>query len=513
MVRIKRLGLHGVGMALALGSASAACAQRIVLDNATVVDTRTGRLTPHRAVVVEGSRIASIAEAGTVKAAPGDRMIDAKGKFIVPGYNDMHAHPLNPGDTANQLQMMLAMGITGFRQMSGSPELLAARKAGTLMPKLAPTLLVTPGSLLVGPNAATPEMAAAEVHRQKAQGADFIKAISLPPAVLFAAHAAAKADGLTVTGHLLPLVDPREAAEHGMDGIEHLGPGDALLLGCSSQESALRAAIVPPRPVVAPPEAPKTGAGTPPPGVPGAIGLANPLAFTPLPAILAYARVLDSYDAGKCGALADTLAARGIWQTPTLIRVRTMEFGDDPAYVNSPELRYVIGSDRAVWHAAGERYTSVMTEPARAVLSRLFTAQLALTKLFYDHHVPMMAGDDGRRGLGGARLWPASGVRSAGSGRTAAAGDPADDHAQPRPLPPPRGQHGHGGDRQDRRSSAARCRSAGQRRQSAPDLRPYPRWPLFHRHRPRRAPTGGCRSGTVMRGGVACPLPRPESAC
>jgi hypothetical protein len=156
MVRIKRLGLHGVGMALALGSASAACAQRIVLDNATVVDTRTGRLTPHRAVVVEGSRIASIAEAGTVKAAPGDRMIDAKGKFIVPGYNDMHAHPLNPGDTVNQLQMMLAMGITGFRQMSGSPELLAARKAGTLMPKLAPTLLVTPGSLLVGPNAATP---------------------------------------------------------------------------------------------------------------------------------------------------------------------------------------------------------------------------------------------------------------------------------------------------------------------------------------------------------------------
>ncbi|WP_206243979.1 amidohydrolase family protein [Novosphingobium terrae] len=397
MVRIKRLGLHVACAALALGTASGACAQRIVLDNATIVDTRTGKLTPHRAVVVEGNRIASIAAAGTVKAAPGDQRIDASGKFVVPGYNDMHAHPLNPGDTANQLQMMLAMGITGFRQMSGSPELLAARKAGTLMPKLAPTLLVTPGSLLVGPNAATPEMAVAEVHRQKAQGADFIKAISLPPAVLFAAHAAAKADGLTVTGHLLPLVNPREAAEHGMDGIEHLGPGDALLLGCSSQESALRAAIVPPRPVVAPPaegEAPKNGAGTPPPGVPGAIGLANPLAFTPLPAILAYGKVLDSYDAGKCGALADVLAARGIWQTPTLIRVRTMEFGDDPAYVNNPELRYVIGTDRAVWQAAGERYKAVMTEPARAVLSRLFTAQLALTKLFYDHHVPMMAGDD-----------------------------------------------------------------------------------------------------------------------
>ena len=395
------LGLRLGCALLAVAATGARAAAKIVLDGVTIVDTRTGALTPNRAVVIEGSRIVSIVPAGQVKIAPGDQRIDVHGKFVTPGFNDMHAHPLNPGDTTNQLRMMLSLGITGFRQMSGSPELLAARRAGTLMPPVSPTLLATPGSLLVGPNAATPAIAAEEVRRQKAQGADFIKAISLPPAVLFAAHAEAKAQGLTVTGHLSPLVDPREAADHGMEGIEHLGPGDALFLGCSSREAQLRAqaaAAAPPRP--APPAAPpqagpvRTDAGTPPPGVAGAIGLANPIAFVPVPAILAYGRVLDSYDAAKCRSLAIVLAGRMMWQTPTLARVRAMELGDDAAYLADPNLRYVSPSERATWHAAMEHFRGVMTDPARAELKRLFAAQLALAKLFYDNHVPMMTGDD-----------------------------------------------------------------------------------------------------------------------
>ena len=376
----------------------AAAAPRLVLDGVTVVDTRTGKLTPNRAVVVEGDTITRIVPAGSVKAAAGDRRIDARGKFVTPGFNDMHAHPLNPGDTANQLRMMLSMGITGFRQMSGSPELLAARRAGTLMPAEAPTLLATPGSLLLGPNAATPALAVAEVRRQKAQGADFIKAISLAPAALFAAHAEAKADGLTVTGHLSPLIDPREAAEHGMDGIEHLGPGDALLLGCSSREAEQRAAVV----AATPPQSSAAmalpggtaGATMPTPGDAMAIGLANPIAFTPTPAILSYGPVLDSYDAAKCRSLAGLLAARGIWQTPTLARVRAMEFGDDAAYENDPNLRYISPTERRVWRIAEQRFRASMTEQTRAILKRLFAAQLAMTKLFWDNHVPMMAGDD-----------------------------------------------------------------------------------------------------------------------
>lgn len=400
---LPRLIAQATCAALAVVSfpASVLAAERVILDNVTIVDTRTGELTPKRGVVVEGDKIVRIVAANTVKPVPGDCRIDAHDKFLVPGFNDMHAHPLNPGDTVNELRMMLSMGITGFRQMSGSSDLLSKRRAGTLISSEAPTLLLTSGALLIGPNAATPEIAVAEVRRQKAEGADFIKAINLPPAVLFAVHAEAKTEGLSVTGHLSPLVDPREAADHGMDGIEHVGPGVALLLGCSSREAELRDAIR--RSTSSPPAsspgsaggaAPQSATGASPSGAPVGPPIANPEAFRSVNAVLATGAVLDSYDPAKCRSLATLLATRHVWQTPTLIRLRTMEFGDDPAYLNDPNLQYVSPADRAVWREAAKQFGTTMTGPARTVLNRLFAAQLALAKLFYDNHVPMMAGDD-----------------------------------------------------------------------------------------------------------------------
>jgi hypothetical protein len=51
---------------------------------------------------------------------------------------------------------MLAHGVTGFRQMSGSPRLLAERSAGTLpLPVDSPAVLALPGALLTPLNAGT----------------------------------------------------------------------------------------------------------------------------------------------------------------------------------------------------------------------------------------------------------------------------------------------------------------------------------------------------------------------
>lgn len=371
--------------------------QQLVLDGVTVVDTRTGKLTPARAVVVEGDRIVRIAAAGSVRPAAGVRLVPARGKFVVPGYLDMHAHPLTTGATPADLRMMLSLGVTGYRQMNGSPELLAARRAGTLPHGDTPTLLALPGTIITGPRFVAPDAAVAEVRSQKAQGADFIKAIDLPPPALFAAHAEAKADGLIVTGHLSPTVDVRQAAAMGMDGVEHLGPRESILLGCSSQETALR--TDPPSAPHRAPDAPAKGgpavapAGPPSPAMMARI-LVNPIAFTPPAAFARYAKVLDSYDAAKCRELADEFTQRRMWQTPTLIRLRTMEIGDDPAYVNDANLRYVSRANRELWLSVAQQFHATIGAPARVELNRLFNAQLALTKLFYDRHVPMMAGSD-----------------------------------------------------------------------------------------------------------------------
>ena len=65
----------------------------------------------------------------------------------------MHAHPFGAGDPSGGLDLMLAYGVTGFRQMSGSDRLLKDRAAGTLVPAGTPRLLAMPGTVLTPFNA------------------------------------------------------------------------------------------------------------------------------------------------------------------------------------------------------------------------------------------------------------------------------------------------------------------------------------------------------------------------
>ena len=139
----------------------------LVLDGVTIVDTAHRQQPRQRntaVVVIEGGTIAKIAPAGTFGAGAAD----ARGTFVVPGYVDAHAHPMNPPDPQDGLALMLAHGITGFRQMSGTPEMLAKRAGGTLMPATdAPELLEMPGEILTGANARTVDAAIAEVQKQR----------------------------------------------------------------------------------------------------------------------------------------------------------------------------------------------------------------------------------------------------------------------------------------------------------------------------------------------------------
>ena len=68
-----------------------------------------------------------------------------------------------------QLKLMLANGVTGYRQMSGSPELLKARTVGKLNYPDAPELLALPGTILT--DTLTPTPAAAVGRGAQAAGA------------------------------------------------------------------------------------------------------------------------------------------------------------------------------------------------------------------------------------------------------------------------------------------------------------------------------------------------------
>ena len=148
------------------------------IKGAIVVDTRTGGLTPDTDVIVEKGVIQQVRPSGSGDQVSGMPTLEAQGKFLTPGFLDMHVHSMQQKNPSENLALMLAHGITGIRQMAGSEELLQKRRDGLLdLGPESPELLAMPGAILTAGNAATPEAAVAEVKRQKQQGADFIKTI------------------------------------------------------------------------------------------------------------------------------------------------------------------------------------------------------------------------------------------------------------------------------------------------------------------------------------------------
>jgi hypothetical protein len=204
------------------------------IDNVTIVDPSDGSEQPAMSILMDDGTIVSILPTREVPPASPIVTIDGASRFAVPGYNNMHSHALIAESPELLLATMLAEGVTGFRQMSGTPKLLKARDEGRLPFGIySPDLLAMPGDLLFPFNAGSPKEARAAVDLQKRQHADFIKIILAPRPAFFAAIDEAHGLGLPTAGHLPPDVSPLEASMAGFDSIEHFGTGNPFWIECS----------------------------------------------------------------------------------------------------------------------------------------------------------------------------------------------------------------------------------------------------------------------------------------
>jgi imidazolonepropionase-like amidohydrolase len=78
----------------------------LLLDGGTVVDPRDGSTAANVVIRIEDGRIVEVSSRGESVADPSADRIDATGKFVVPGYNDMHSHALNLNDPSGSLALM-----------------------------------------------------------------------------------------------------------------------------------------------------------------------------------------------------------------------------------------------------------------------------------------------------------------------------------------------------------------------------------------------------------------------
>ncbi|AXK42211.1 amidohydrolase family protein [Erythrobacter aureus] len=219
---------------------------KLLIRGATVIEGTGAPPAGPIDILVEGNRIAALYPGGAPKdeARTVQRVIDAKGMYVLPGFVDTHGHNGDPAKAPQPsygYKLWLAHGVTTVRGVSfyfgpGKPDLSDARRsaANTIVaPRLIPYAVF--GDKWSGGNPDTPAKAREWVRWAKAQGYWGIKFFnSATPAVLEAALDEAKLQQMGTVAHLAQTgvaeVNARKAVELGLGGATHFyGHFESLL--------------------------------------------------------------------------------------------------------------------------------------------------------------------------------------------------------------------------------------------------------------------------------------------
>ena len=340
----------------------------LVFTHVNVIDATGTPAQPDMTVVVHGQHIAQVAKSSQAQIPANARVVDARGKYLIPGLWDMHVHTVFgdwlPKDEKITLPLFVANGITGVRDMGGDLDVLKVWRAEIAAGKLLGPRMVIAGPMLDGPVPRFPSSApvanAADgrkvVEDLKNHGVDFIKIQSLIPRDgYFAAADEAKKLGITFVGHVPDAVRASEASNAGQKSIEHF---TGIFEGCSTMEDQL---------------------------------LKGPKSL---------GRNVATYDPARAQALIELMAKNHTWQVPTLVWERGQWLVDDIDLSHDPLTRYAPAAwkDRT-WPMFTRDIIKDMDTDPLPVRKRFVQMELEMTLAMHRAGVPFMAGTDTAAGV------------------------------------------------------------------------------------------------------------------
>jgi len=209
----------------------------LVLRGGTIFDSRRGLLLPDQTIVIRGDRIENVGpRQSLLKISRGASVIDARGKFIIPGLIDAHVHLVHQlGDahlTGDEiLPMFLAAGVTTIRDAGDTaiPQKIIARYAEA-HPDSCPRVFLCsplidgtpPVHRDIGWSLTDPEAVPAFVEDMAKWGVTTLKIYAkternVGQRVIEEGHKR----GLVVTAHLGPY-RAQDAVADGIDCLEHI---------------------------------------------------------------------------------------------------------------------------------------------------------------------------------------------------------------------------------------------------------------------------------------------------
>ncbi|HEX8696498.1 MAG TPA: amidohydrolase family protein [Longimicrobium sp.] len=201
-------------------------ARPLVFRGVSLFDPESRQSRPGTTVVVRGGRIEAVGPDASTAVPADAEVVDGRGKTLLPGLWDMHAH-VSPLDGP----LNLAAGVTSVRDLANdTATVLGLRRRWDAGESLGPRLPVMAGFIdgpgpftgPVGPKPTTPDEARAAVDEYARLGFQQIKVYSsldtaLLPVVIEHAHRR----GLRVSGHIPWPMTAERAVRLGIDELQH----------------------------------------------------------------------------------------------------------------------------------------------------------------------------------------------------------------------------------------------------------------------------------------------------
>jgi imidazolonepropionase-like amidohydrolase len=358
---------------LLLFASSSASAQTLTITHATVVDVSNGQLHPENTVVIERDRIVSVVVHGPTP--PSGEVIDAHGRFLIPGLWDMHTHVFFDHTAADGkdliLPLFVAFGITGVRDMgSALSPVLEARDAIAAHRLLGPRMVVS-GPMLDGPTSSykaaiaitTPASGRQAVDMLHNRGVDFIKVQSgVPRDAYFAIAEETRRDHIEFEGHVPDAIRASEAIAAGQRTFEHLigifeasSPDQNIYLTGSYGD--------------------KQGTKT-------------------------VAKLLSAYDPARERRIVALIAQHHVWQCPTLFWERGQWLVDNIDFRKDPDLIYAPHTwQTTLWPSIQKSISASLDTDPLAIRERFVLHELGIVHRLQSAGVPFLAGTDTPAGV------------------------------------------------------------------------------------------------------------------
>jgi len=346
----------------------------LALIHATVIDGTGAPAKTDVTVIVTGERITAVGKSKRIPVPANAVVVDAKGKYLIPGLWDMHVHWYEK----EYLPLFIANGVTGIRLMWGAPlhrewqkEIAAGKLAAPRLfigsPIIDGPKPVWPGSITAA-NAAEGRQAVVKVKEDRAE---FVKVYSLlPREAYFAIADEAKKQGIIFAGHVPIAVSVQEASAAGQKSIEHL---TGVLAACSSEQTRL---LESERVIAA-----------------GLLTTNDPI--TALSLVRRNNRVaLETYSRPRAEALFAVLRSNQTWQCPTLVVLRNVRHLGDPSITNDARLRYLPSAITASWDPSLDFRFKSLTADDLALGREVYRKEFELAGLMQHAGVEMLAGTD-----------------------------------------------------------------------------------------------------------------------